>query len=185
MDVLDDKLEAGPRKTSRVPPSTGSAALRNAMELTNDYIARNHEDANMFATTFFGVLDPTNGQLLYVNGGHNPPVVLGAEGVKARLTPTGPAVGMLSEAEFRIGQHSLEPGDVLFTYTDGVTDARDISRAVFSEKRMLALLEQPADSAAALLDRVDAALQSHIGSADQFDDITMLAVRRSPRDEIG
>ena len=181
MDVLDDKLLAGSKPRSRVAPSTGTAALKNAIELTNDYIVRNHGDANMFATTFFGVLDPATGQLLYVNGGHNPPAIVGADGeIKARLSPTGPAVGMLAEAEFRIGQCSLGPGDVLFTFTDGIPDARDPSRALFTEKRLLALLEQPADSAAALLDRVDLALQAHIGSAYQFDDITMLAVRRNP-----
>jgi len=179
-DVLTDKLVAGESARQRAAPQTGTVALKNAIELTNRYIAETHARANMFATTFYSVLDPATGQLAYVNGGHNPPVVLGPEGIKARLKPTGPAVGLFPGVEFRIGQVTLAPGDTLFTFTDGVTDARDPSGAQFTEARMLALVEQPAASAKELLDRVDAAVHEHIGNASQFDDITMLAVRRSP-----
>jgi sigma-B regulation protein RsbU (phosphoserine phosphatase) len=176
-DLLDDKLSSGAAR-ARMAPSTGTSALKNAMDLTNDYIARNHAESNMFATTFFGVLDPVSGLLAYVNGGHNPPAIVGPNGIKARLKPTGPAVGMMPGVEYRIDQVKLEPGDMLFTFTDGVTDTRAPDRELFSEKRMLALVEQPAPSATALLDRLDEALHAHMADADQFDDITMLAVRR-------
>jgi phosphoserine phosphatase RsbU/P len=178
-DLLDDKLTSGAAR-SRAAPSTGTSALKNAMNLTNDYIAHNHADSNMFATTFFGVLDPISGILTYVNGGHNPPVIVGPQGIKSRLKPTGPAVGMLPDVDYRIAQATIEPGDILFTYTDGVTDTRapNPGRELFSEKRMLALVEQPALTAVALLDRLDSALHTHMADADQFDDITMLAARR-------
>jgi sigma-B regulation protein RsbU (phosphoserine phosphatase) len=173
--------EGGASARKRLAPQTGTVALKNAMDLTNDYIVRNHADANMFATTFFAVLDPATGQLNYVNGGHNPPVLIGPDGIKDRLKATGPAPGILPDVDYRLGQAQMEPGDILFTFTDGVTDAKNPAGQLFTEKRMLALIEPPADSALALLDRVDDALREHISTANQFDDITMLAARRSPQ----
>jgi sigma-B regulation protein RsbU (phosphoserine phosphatase) len=162
-------------------PSTGTNALRNAVLLTNNYIVENHEDLNMFATLFFGLLDPSNGQLAYINAGHNPPFILGPDGaMKAALKGTGPAVGMFPATDFRIDYAQMDPGDVLYLYTDGVTEARDAAKNFFTEKRLRALLNQPTDSAAGLLERVDSSLRQFMGGAVQFDDITMMAVRRSP-----
>jgi sigma-B regulation protein RsbU (phosphoserine phosphatase) len=180
--VMDDGFTPGEGGTSarkRLAPQTGTVALKNAMDLTNDFIVRNHADANMFATTFFGVLDPASGQLNYVNGGHNPPVIIGLDGIKDRLKATGPAPGVLPSVDYRLGQAQMDPGDILFAFTDGVTDAKNPAGQLFTEKRMLALIEPPAESALALLDRVDEALRAHISTANQFDDITMLAARRS------
>jgi phosphoserine phosphatase RsbU/P len=156
-------------------PATGG---KNPVELTNEYIVQNHENSNMFVTIFYGVLDLANGQLTYVNCGHNPPVIVGSTGVKVRLRPTVPAVGMFPDIEFKMQQVDLEPGDVLFAYTDGVTEARAPNDGFFTEERLLQLLEQPAPSALALLKRIDESLRSHIGAATQFDDITMIAARR-------
>ena len=159
--------------------SAGLSALR-AVELTNNYVADIHGNMNMFATLVFGVLDLTTGVLTYINGGHNPPALIGPSGeVKARLMPTGPAVGMLPDMDFGIQQITLEPGDLLMTFTDGVTDARNPDGEFFSEERLLSILEQPGSSAADLMDRIETSLYAHIGEASQFDDITMLAVRRA------
>jgi sigma-B regulation protein RsbU (phosphoserine phosphatase) len=153
---------------------------KNPVELTNAYIVQNHENSNMFVTLFYGVLDLASGQLTYVNCGHNPPVIIGSTGVKVRLRPTVPAVGMFPDIEFKMQQIGLEPGDVLFAFTDGVTEARAPNDGFFTEERLLQLLEQPAPSALALLNRIDESLRSHIGAATQFDDITMIAARRHP-----
>jgi phosphoserine phosphatase RsbU/P len=182
-DVMDEgftRNEGGASARKRFAPQTGTVALKNAMNLTNDFILHNHADANMFATTFFAVLDPATGQLNYINGGHNPPVLIGQQGIKDRLKATGPAPGVLANVDYRIGQTHMEPGDVLFAFTDGVTDAKNPAGQLFTEKRMLALIEPRAESALDLLDRVDDALRAHIATANQFDDITMLAARRSP-----
>ena len=96
------------------------------MSLTSEYIIDNHGEQNMFATLFFGALDPSTGLLMYVNGGHNPPYIVGPDGIRAQLEPTGPALGIVPGAEYKIRQVRLEPGDTLFAYTDGVTDARVI-----------------------------------------------------------
>lgn len=149
-----------------------------AVALTNNYIAQEHSDMSMFATLFFGVLNPTTGSLIYINGGHEPLFVIGSTGVKASLKQTGPAVGMMPNMKFKIQQAQLEPGDILIGYTDGVTDARAPSREFFSDKRLRSLLEQPASSVCVLLERLKTALFAHIDNAQQFDDITMLAVQR-------
>ena len=152
--------------------------LLRTVRLTNDYIARTHGRSNMFATLFFGVLDPATGSLLYVNGGHEAPVLFGPAGAKARLPPTGPAVGMMPDMPFEIGETRLEAGEGLLAFTDGVTDARGAS-GFFGEGRLLALLDQPVASAAALLDAIEAAVLAHAAGSEQTDDITLLAVRRS------
>jgi sigma-B regulation protein RsbU (phosphoserine phosphatase) len=88
---------------------------------------------------------------------------------------------MLSGSTFTIAQAKLEPGDTLMAFTDGVTDARNPQGKLFHESSLLPLLQEPAESATALLDRVDLALKEHIADAVQFDDITMLAARRLPK----
>ena len=179
-DDLTAPRASAPGQRRRMPPSVGVTALKNAVELTNNYIAKTHANTGMFATMFFGMLDTATGRLSYVNGGHEAPVILSPQGqITARLGATGLPIGVLPDGEFGIEQVDLAPGDILVSYTDGVPEARDPDRAFYTEKRLLALLERPATSAEALLDRILDAVGAHIADADQFDDITMLAVRRT------
>jgi phosphoserine phosphatase RsbU/P len=153
--------------------------LRTTLRATNDYIARTHDRANMFATTFAAVLDPATGALDYVNAGHEPPAIVDAGGrVRSRLAPTGPALGLLPELEFGVASERLHAGETLFAYTDGVVDARDPQDEPFGEDRLMALLQTDAAPAARLLERIDTALSAYIGTAAQFDDVAMLATRR-------
>lgn len=154
-------------------------ALKNAMEFTNNYIATNHSRTSMFATMFFGVFDPKTGELNYINGGHEPPVIISPDGTKTRLKPTGPAVGMLPNLKFKVEQIKLNYGDILVSYTDGVTEAKAPNAEFFTEKQLLALLQPPFSSAISLLKLIQEKLIQHIGTADQFDDITLLAVKRA------
>ena len=178
--LADDAAPTEVRR--RKLPSIGSMALQNAVVLTNTYITTNHFELNYFATLFFGMIDPLTGTLAYINGGHCPPIILGCDGkVKTTLKATGTPVGMMADANYTIGETQLEPGDILFGYSDGVTDARNSAGKMFGEKRMLALLqENPVTSAQELLMRVKTAVSAHIDTADQYDDITMIAVRRLP-----
>jgi sigma-B regulation protein RsbU (phosphoserine phosphatase) len=177
----------------QVPTSAGAAGRRRAtlladlaalstVELTNKYVAQTHASAVMFATVFFGVLETTTGALTYVNAGHDAPALLGSAGLKARLAQTGPAVGFNPSAAYDINRAVLEPGDALLAYTDGVTEARNAAGEFFTEKRLLALLEAPARSAADLLAGVVAGLHEHSAGAEPSDDVTLLAVRRVPRE---
>lgn len=165
-----------------LPPllSVGAGPLLQAVLGTNRYMARNHIRQGYFATLFFGVLDPMSGAVVYINGGHNPPVVVRGDGSHQLLEPTGPAVGMMPNSVFTLGHLSLDPGDRLFVYTDGVVEARDSHGTMLGTDRMLDVLCLPCDSADSLLDSVETGLRRHVGSADQFDDITMLVLRRLP-----
>lgn len=149
-----------------------------AVSLTNNYVAQNHWQLSMFATMFFGVLDPATGLLTYINGGHEPLFIIGDSGIKNTLKATGPAVGMMPTVKFAINQVQLEPGDILIGYTDGVTEGKNPEGELFTDKRFLSLLEQPATSVTELLDRIKTNLFDYIAEAPQFDDITMLAVQR-------
>jgi sigma-B regulation protein RsbU (phosphoserine phosphatase) len=167
--------------TAGAGTADGVDALRESVILTNNYIGQNHAQMNMFATLFSAVLDPATGRLVYVNGGHNSPILFGGGRVKARLNPTGPAVGLVGGFQFAVGETRLDPGDLLFAFTDGVTDARDADGRFFGESRILAELEgmAPSTSAEQVLGRLQEALVAHIGIAAQYDDITMLALRRA------
>ena len=152
-------------------------ALR-AVALTNDYIAQEHNDLCMFATLFFGVLDPESGKLVYINGGHEAVSVIDQKGVRKRLSPTGPAVGAFHGAQFKYKEIQLQPGEILFAYTDGVIDARSPNGNRFTKKRLKSLLSQPAADALELMQRIGTHLFAHIGKAPQEDDITMLTIQR-------
>jgi len=166
-------------ETEFAAAATTRDGLCATVQGTNDYIARTHERASMFATAFVAVLDPATGALDYVNAGHEPPAIIGADGVRARLAPTGPALGLLPALEFGVSSERLAAGETLFAYTDGVVDARDLEDGPFGEERLMALLHSDAMPAASLLERIDAALSAHITTAAQFDDVAMLATRRT------
>ena len=161
--------------------STNLAHLNTlqAISLTNDYVVKNHSELGMFATIFFGILEPETGLLTYINGGHEPLYILTSNGqIKEELKATAPAVGMLSQMKFNIAQTFLNPGEMLFGYTDGITEARSATGEFFSEERLQSLLKLPVTNVNILLDRISAGVTAHTKEAEQFDDITMLAVRR-------
>jgi serine phosphatase RsbU (regulator of sigma subunit) len=175
--------DRGPGVERRRDAATSDHAIRGhllrTITLANDYIAGTHSRSNMFATVFFGILDATTGLLRYVNAGHEPPAILTSRGL-ARLQPTGPALGLLPQLEFRIGEAALEPGETLLIWTDGVTEAKDTAGALFGEERLAELLTQPPGTAADLIERVLEEVQRFAAGAEQADDITLAAVRRLP-----
>ncbi|MEO8623899.1 MAG: PP2C family protein-serine/threonine phosphatase, partial [bacterium] len=135
-----------------------------------------HARANMFATVFFGVLDPATGRLWYVNGGHEAPIVLTASGVeRTRLTPTGPAVGMMPDMTFGTAEIDLAHGESLLAFTDGALDARSPAGELFGEERLLACAHgSPRD----VLRAIQEALAQFSAGEPAYDDVTMLCVRR-------
>jgi serine phosphatase RsbU (regulator of sigma subunit) len=149
-----------------------------AVPSTNNYIADTHGDEGMFATLFFGVLNPDTGNLYYINGGHEPLYLINSDGVKQKIDPTGPAVGLWPNTTYDIGQIGMEPGDMLIGYTDGVTEARSPQDEIFTRGRLRSLIEQPFTTATDMLERVRASLFTFIDIAPRSDDVTMLAVER-------
>jgi sigma-B regulation protein RsbU (phosphoserine phosphatase) len=153
--------------------------LLTTISHTNDYLAETHARANMFATLFFGLLEPSDGRLQYINAGHEPPVLVSRDGAHRQLKPTGVALGMFPDLEYRVAEVVLAAGEMLFVYTDGVTDAQDTAANFFTRARMMTLLEaQRAAGAREVIRTLSETLYAHMAGRDQFDDVTMLCVRR-------
>ena len=150
-----------------------------AISLTNNYIAQYHGELGMFATIFFGIIEPSTGLLTYINGGHEPVVIIdSAGGVKKILDSTAPAVGMLPDRTFNLAQIYLQPGELLFAYTDGIPEARAKDGKFYTQKRLLEVLDRAIPSATVLLDTIAREIQQHVRQANQFDDITLLVLQR-------
>ncbi|OGN93272.1 MAG: hypothetical protein A2Z71_11585 [Chloroflexi bacterium RBG_13_50_21] len=151
--------------------------IKNAISFTNNYIAETHGKTSMFCTIFFGILDTQSGSLTYINGGHLPPLVINQLGVRESLKVTGPAVGLEAGANYTIGEVMFEPGDTLFAHTDGLTDTINPAGEYFSENDLIPLFvgDQKLSS---LLEQIQGQIKDYSTGAKQFDDITMLAVKR-------
>ena len=150
-----------------------------AVTFTNNYIVQNHGQEGMFATMFFGVLNPASGRLCYINGGHEPLYVINKKGIKKELRTTGPAVGLMPDTKYDVRHIQLDPGDLLIGYTDGVTEARSPADEIYTRDRLQSLLTQPFKSASDTLERIKTNLFAFIDFAPRADDVTMLAVQRA------
>jgi sigma-B regulation protein RsbU (phosphoserine phosphatase) len=152
------------------------------VEQSNAYLVANHADLGMFLTLFYGVYDPDNRLLTYVNAGHNPPLVMNAQrGTCDWLKPTDMAVGLLPGRPFEAQARQLAPGDTVALYSDGITEAFNAEREMFGTGRLAAVVRENADlSAAALLEAVTDAAAAFAGAEPQSDDITLLILRCLP-----
>lgn len=137
--------------------------------------------AEMFVTLFYGLLDTATGELAYSNGGHNPPLILRDDGRVEWLAGTGGmALGILADVRYAAKQTMLQPSDAIFLYTDGITEAMDVSGTLFSDRRLSGVLEQRnGASPDALIRAVVDEVRAHAGDVAQSDDITALCVKRS------
>jgi serine phosphatase RsbU (regulator of sigma subunit) len=153
--------------------------LRHVISFTNKYITEIHGDSNMFATIFIGIIHLLDGTFTYLNCGHEPPLILREGRVINTLKPTGPLVGIIPEAVYTPQEILMGNNDLLFIYTDGATDSHNPQNDFFGKERLLATVEQCDGSPSGLLNAVKTQLLQFIGTADQFDDITMLAIKRS------
>ncbi|MBT8373129.1 MAG: SpoIIE family protein phosphatase [Deltaproteobacteria bacterium] len=174
------EIDQSSSRITAAPSSENKELMRlRAVPFTNNYIAQTHGDEGMFATLFFGVLNPETAQLSYINAGHEPLFLIDSKGVKKALDPTGPAVGMWPNSAYDTGQIKFEQGDMLIGYTDGVTEARSPEDEIFTRKRLRSLVEQPFNSATDLLEGIKTSLFAFIDIAPRGDDVTMLAVQRA------
>ena len=153
------------------------ARLRHAVTLTNNYIAETHGEKGMFATLFFGIVDPRTGKIAYINCGHEPPLIIHRNQDYSALHKTGPAVGILTDASFRIAETTLREGDLFLAFTDGVPDTENKQAQEFGRKWIADV--SPEQSATAVLHLIETELHRHMDGSDQFDDITLLALRRA------
>jgi len=157
---------------------TPEERLLHVISLTNNYVVETHGEANMFATIFIGILDPKSGKLSYINGGNDPALLIGKDGkAHTRLIRTGSAIGVIAKAKFVVKEITLAKDDLLLAFTDGIPDTQNIDGDFFGNERLLALLT-PKPTPAELLGKIESELNQFIGKADQFDDITLLAIKR-------
>jgi len=158
----------------------GAGDMASGMEEANRLLATQNS-ACMFVTIFHGVLDLSSGVLRYCNAGHNPPYLLRASGGRDTLAGTGVPFGIDADMPYRIAETVLYPGDMLFLYSDGITEAFDQDGAEFGTARLEAALEAGrGGSAAELVARVLGATAAFAEGADQSDDITALALVLRP-----
>ena len=135
--------------------------------------------AEMFVTIWLGILEISPGQLLAANAGHEYPCVRHSGGDFSLLKdPHGLVLGAMGKTEYRSYEIQLEPGDTVFLYTDGVTEATDEEEELFGTERMLQALNQTPDAAVPrLVDNVRAAIRLFVKDAPQADDITLMALK--------
>jgi len=153
-----------------------AAAMRDANRLLS---AEN--DACMFVTVFYGVLDLANGILRWCNAGHNPPYLLRANGGREILRATGVPFGIDPVGFHRVGESVLMPGDGLFLYSDGITEAFNPEGQLYGNERLERALDRATGRRAAeIVADVLADTARFAGGAEQSDDITCLALRYQP-----
>jgi len=145
-------------------------------------LLRQASSSNRYATLFYAEYNPVTRCFSYVNGGHNPPVVLRNEGgsfQEFRLEAGGPVIGLLRH-RYERGVFSLEPGDVVVLFTDGVSESMNAHYEEWGEDRLIDCAKTsyslpPAES----LRRILSAAQSFAAGAPQHDDMTLVVLRVS------
>jgi serine phosphatase RsbU (regulator of sigma subunit) len=154
--------------------------LAGALWFTNDYVAAEHGESNMFITLFYGVLDPATGAISYVNAGHNPPLILGERGEEVReLENSALPLGILGGQVFETSVATLTPGETLIGFSDGITEAMSVGGEPFGDERLVAALRRYAErSASDLVAAIIADVEAHAAGAPQADDMTLLIVKR-------
>lgn len=143
----------------------------------NDILCESNSE-EMFVTAFEGVLDMTTGEFRYVNAGHEIPFICKKDGTfESYKIRAGLILAGMEGTRYRSGSLTLEPGDKLFQYTDGVTEATDANNQLYGMKRLESVLKKNSSMVPAeLLSAVRADIDAFVGNAPQFDDITMICL---------
>ena len=156
------------------------------LEEVNDAICEQNPQ-DLFVTLFYGILDPVSGEFVYANAGHNPPFVVRRPGEVAPLAMTGGmAVGVMPGLPYNEDAVTLAPGDTMFLYTDGITEAMNVEDEEFTEARLEAVLANGHDLPVDIvLTNVTSAVVEFVGEAEQSDDITCIVLRYDGNAEHG
>lgn len=152
-------------------------SLSDAVTAANNALCARNE-AEMFVTLWVGVLDLTDNGLTYVSAGHNPPILFSGGRADFLRGRSGFVLAGLENTVYRERTLQLQPGDMMYLYTDGVTEAETARHELFGEDRLLACFAGADRAGAAeMIDRVKRAVDSFVGGNDQFDDMTMLCFK--------
>lgn len=166
-------------KTALKSYAEGGLAVNDILTNANYNLCEGN-DAGMFVTCWMGFLDLKTGELKFANAGHNPPVLKRKNGTFEYLKtkPVGFVLGGMEGIAYKEQTLQLEPGDQLYLYTDGVTEATNINNELFGENRLQESLNKHADlNAKDLCIEVKKDVDEFVGEAPQFDDITMISLK--------
>ena len=132
----------------------------------------------LFVTAFEGVLDLVTGEFNFVNAGHEAPYICKAgKGFEPYKIKAGFVLAGMEDMKYKGGSITLEEGDKIFQYTDGVTEATNVSNELYGRERLNAVLnENHTKAPCEILEAVKKNIDVFAGEADQFDDITMLCL---------
>ena len=134
--------------------------------------------ASMFVTVFYGILDITSGEVVYCNGGHLPPYKLGKDGTVIAIETTGNlALGVMANTVYKTKTFRLQPGQSLFLYTDGITEAMDVNNLEYGEERLLDSLRQSTTNAKEISQTVISTVKAFSSGAAQSDDLTVMTLQ--------
>ena len=160
---------------------TGTRSLTpvTTVSESNDMLSRESFDS-MFVTVFYGVYCISTGEMKYVNAGHNPPYIIKAEGnVDVLPHSNNICMGVTEGFPYQESTLKLEKGDMLVTFTDGVTEACDPNNNLYGEDRLESLLATlRGNTAQEVTSAIDNAVNAHANGAEQSDDITIMAIKR-------
>ena len=148
-------------------------------------LLQEENDASMFVTVFYATFDPETGELAYANGGHNTPLVVHADGSSTVIPPTnGVALGVVPEFTYEERSLTLQPGDYVVLYTDGVTEAENDQGDQFGLERLCEIFTGGAPmDVRSTNEAVFAAVEAFAGDAPQFDDVTCLTLHHPEIDQ--
>jgi sigma-B regulation protein RsbU (phosphoserine phosphatase) len=174
--LLMATFQAGLRALSATP-----ASLDEIVDGLKRYARAHSLEGLRFTTAFLAEINLETREMCYVNCGHNDPILRRASGEIERLSIGGPPLGtpLFTENEipYPSGRIQLQPGDLLFIFTDGVVEAVNESGEEYSEARLLPCVRSTPESAAEVLSRVMTEVNNFVGYARQHDDITALVLR--------
>jgi sigma-B regulation protein RsbU (phosphoserine phosphatase) len=160
-----------------------------SQESTLPFVAKRTNDlmyastpSNRYATAILVVYDPLSGACRWVNCGHNDGIILRRGGDVEMLPCSGLALGLFPKRTYEEQEFQLDEGDLLCLYSDGVTEAQDLSEVEFSIERLTECLRDHRDlPASGIVDCVFRDIDAFVGSAPQFDDITLMVVKRGAK----
>ncbi len=158
----------------------GSAGPGDVLREVNDLLYEDNE-TEMFVTVLYAEYNPANGEFTYASGGHDPPLLVKPDGTSSSLPLTGGiALGLLPDLEYRQNSVTLEPGETIVLYTDGVSEAMTSTEEQFGLERLqAAMADGPGDDARAANQAIFQAVSDFVGDTPASDDITCLTFRRT------
>jgi serine phosphatase RsbU (regulator of sigma subunit) len=135
--------------------------------------------ANMFVTCFYAILDPADGRLLYANAGHDLPYLRRDGQSSSDLWARGMPLGLMPRMSYEENESSLERGESILFYSDGLVEAHNPHREMFGFPRLRVLVDEYGSDGGSLVERLLNELSGFVGAdADQEDDITLVVLQR-------